>query len=507
MTISPLLKIKSKIEGPRGFFDSDNYWYGYLDDFKYTIGLPGLKGFGVGCCRPELLPDSFAPMDGCYDRFSPNYGNYIHTPSASIMCFIPAHYIDLKPAADTAKFFGNEIIISDTPVGNAVLARSFLDAGIELAGVFVDKYQCCNVVPNGSGAPNHSSGLAGGDAQDGGIAASRPSQWPLSFSTSTASSVFQQNSIITRLTSKALNPSVVTPLGNLNGAYNACRTRGQEFNLMPTWVRSQIAYLSAAHTQALLDTSGVPIQGSIDNAAWMDVAPYSPKGNTSDGLDFNKSSLSFSRTDIGGIRTTSLGFAGSNSRAFTGAARISNLPATEHTTHNGQLSGIVDVSGNQSDVCGGFAAISISTNNFQSQYVTWPSSLSWNLCTSNSSVMTLGTAISPAVIWWNSSSGFSATSNRVPISDNFLSTSRTFDTLTIAENLIPRTSSGVSSTIVSTNFYGGDIFSRIAVTDSMSLYGGNWTEGSKTGIFSLSFLVSTFSSTQTGFRAVRLLAA
>lgn len=93
MTI--LLKVKERIVGPRGIYGIQNEWYGYTDEFKYTIGLAGLIGFGVGCCRPELLPDDMAPMPGCEDRFSPNYGNYIHIPSASIMCFLPKHFIDI----------------------------------------------------------------------------------------------------------------------------------------------------------------------------------------------------------------------------------------------------------------------------------------------------------------------------------------------------------------------------------------------------------------------------
>ena len=74
------------------------------------------------------------------------------------------------------------------------------------------------------------------------------------------------------------------------------------------------------------------------------------KATNNNGADVNKTSLVFSRTDVGGNAS---GWAGEASRAFTGAARIGTLSAVEQTTHNGQLCGIVDVNGNQWDVTPG----------------------------------------------------------------------------------------------------------------------------------------------------------
>jgi len=134
-TITPLLRVKERIVGPRGLYDIDNEWYGYADEFKYTIGLAGLMGFGVGCCPPELLPDDMAVLPGTEDRFSPNYGTYIHLPSASIQCFIPAHFIDIQAPGNTnAPDFGTKVVISDSQSGNAVLARPFTDGGASLIG-------------------------------------------------------------------------------------------------------------------------------------------------------------------------------------------------------------------------------------------------------------------------------------------------------------------------------------------------------------------------------------
>jgi hypothetical protein len=55
------------------------------------IGVPGQVGFGVGPCDPASLLSGFTPMSGCYDKGSPNYGNYQYS-EGSIMCWIPKFY-------------------------------------------------------------------------------------------------------------------------------------------------------------------------------------------------------------------------------------------------------------------------------------------------------------------------------------------------------------------------------------------------------------------------------
>jgi hypothetical protein len=180
-TITPLLRVKERIVGPSGIFNIQNEWYGYADEFKYTIGLAGLMGFGVGCCPPELLPSDMALLPGTEDRFSPNYGTYIHVPSASIQCFVPSHYMDVQAVGDTnAPFYGTKVVISSTQSGDAVLPKAFQNNGSNLAGVFIDKYQGSNCKPDGSGLPNSTTGNPGELPNSGGIFASRPLHWPVS---------------------------------------------------------------------------------------------------------------------------------------------------------------------------------------------------------------------------------------------------------------------------------------------------------------------------------------
>lgn len=514
--ISPLLRVKERIVGPSGYFNIQNEWYGYVDEFKYTIGLAGLMGFGVGCCRPELLPDDMAPMPGCYDRWSPNYGNYIHTPSASIMCFLPAHYIDIQSPGNTnAPFYGSKVVISDTQIGDSVLARPFRDGGLELAGVFVDKYQICNVRPDGSGLPNTTSGNPGDTMLTGGIGASRPLQWPCSFSTNSTTV-----SGTTALTSKALNPNVVTPTNQTSSVFDVARTRGVAFNAMPIWTSTQIAYLSLAHAQALLDATGTPISGATTNSAWMDVAPYAPKGNNNSGADSNKITLQFARADILGSTSLSTGgFAGEVGKSYTGAASISSIPAVEHTTHNGQLSGVVDVNGNQLEIVPGLTNI----NGSVSGYKMWPDSLSWNLVVSNENITASGETLIANTddngIWWTGPSVFDAMVFLVSNSNGTFHPNTSWinqpTRKMMTECGIPR-ELATSTTQTGTNIFGGDGFFRAHKTSVIPGTGGVYNGaagGLRAGVFLRIFTNETtlqpfnYSSRPFGCRAIRLLAS
>ena len=556
-TISPLLRIKERIVGPSGIYNIQNEWYGYADEFKYTIGLAGLMGFGVGCCPPELLPADTAPLPGTEDRFSPNYGTYIHLPSASIQCFIPAHYMDVQSPGNTnAPFYGSKIVISSTQSGDAVLPKAFQNNGGNLAGVFVDKYQGSNCRPDGSGLPNSTTGNPGELPNAGGIFASRPLHWPVSGVAIDGT----LNSPFSLCDSDALNTAItVAPTDNLDGAWQLCKTRGAVFAPMPIWVGSQIAFLSLAHAQALLDGSGVPIAGATTNAAWMDVAPYAPKGNNNNGSDVNKTSLQFGRTDVAGNVS---GRAGRDHRAFTGAAWIGSVltPAVEHTTHNGQLSGIVDVNGNQWDSTPGLTAVGTGAGDFR----LFPASGDWTATSSNTSitseagvislagaptvnatdvvdgtlyrVLTVGTtdwttvgasantvgtvftaAGAPGTgdgtaaaidegLWWASGN---VTNFLVAHADGTFHPSSEFTDATLramTECLLPR-ELGTSLSSPGANIFGGDRFFSALVSNLLPRVGGSWSNGAAAGVFSVSLNNAAFNSINLGARAVRLLSA
>jgi hypothetical protein len=509
-TITPLLRVKERIVGPSGIFNIQNEWYGYADEFKYTIGLAGLMGFGVGCCPPELLPSDMALLPGTEDRFSPNYGTYIHVPSASIQCFVPSHYMDVQAVGDTnAPFYGTKVVISSTQSGDAVLPKAFQNNGSNLAGVFIDKYQGSNCKPDGSGLPNSTTGNPGELPNSGGIFASRPLHWPVSATAVNGT----LRSAFSLCDSNALNAAItVAPANNLGGVWQLCKTRGAAFAPLPIWIRSQIAFLSLAHAQALLDGSGDPIAGATNNAAWMDVEPYAPKGNNNNGSDVNKTSLLFSRTDVLGNAS---GFAGESSRAFTGAAYIGTVatPAVEHTTHNGQLSGIVDVNGNQRDSVPGLTAVGTGAGDFR----LFPASADWTATSSNTSITGAAGVISLAAesaaaaddgVWWAAA----GTSNfLVAHADGTFHPSSEFSDATLqamTECMIPR-QLGTSASQTGTNIYGGDRFFSARVNNMLPVAGGTWNVGANAGVFEL-FIGSTatFSiNNGIGARACRLLSA
>ena len=500
-TISPLLRVKERITGPRGLWDIDNEWYGYTDEFKYTIGLPGLRGFGVGCCPPELLPGDMAVMPGTYDRFSPNYGNYVHVPSASIVCFLPAHQIDLQAPGSGNDAFLTRVIISSTQSGNSVLAKTFRNGGSDLAGVFIDKYQGSNVRPDGSGRPNSTDGLPGTLPSTGGIFASRPLHWPVSAIAASGT----LRSPFSLCNSTVLNGAATTPANNYGGVWAACKSRGVDWYPAPIWTRIHLGYLALAHAQALLNTSGVPITGATANSAWMDTAPYAPKGNCNSGADVNKTSLVFSRTDVGGNAS---GWAGESARAFTGAARIGTLSATEHTTHNGQLCGIVDVNGNQWDVAPGL------TNNTGTNagYKAFSDLDDYTTVSSNTGITGAANVISLAVnaaddgVWWTAANAWTYLVPNVGGTYHPSSTWAANATRkAMAEFGLPR-EDATSITQTSTTIFGGDGLYRAHVNNLLPVCGGSWSTGARAGSFAVPLDPTAANASQAvGARGARFL--
>lgn len=502
-----LLLVKERLVGPSGIYGITNEWYGYRNEWRYTIGLAGMPGFGIGCCPIDALPADIVPLSsGTYDptREHPHFGNYLHTPSASIVCFIPTHYIEVQSPGNTnAPFYGSKVIINDSQSGNGVLPQAFKNNGQSLLGVFVDKYQISNGKADGSGSPNHTSG-PGGTPLTGGIAVSRPLHWPCS-PIAQSGTLYSPFNLVN---STALNSAATTPANTLGGVWALVKTRGADFAPCPIWIRSQIAYLSLAHAQALLDTGGTPISGATTKAAWMDVAPYAPKGNNNYGADVNKTSLTFTRTDLTGHTS---GFAGQSARAFTGAALVSGAPATEHTTHNGQLSGIVDVNGNQWECSPGL------TNNTGTNagYKLFPASGNWTATTGNASITGATGVVSLAAestanaddgVWWTSA----GSTYLVAHANGTFHPSANFSNATkraMTECLLPR-ELGTSGTQTSTNIFGGDLFYKSNTNDLLPIVGGYWSDYATAGVF-LVYLATTSSFTNGtgGARAVRLLAA
>lgn len=260
---------------------------GINNDEIYSIGKVGEVGFGVATCPADLLPTGWTWMSGHDDIASPNYGNYIDA-NGSVVVYIPKHYY---------MYVGNELYISDQPASGYVLDRSFINAGVEIRGIFIYKYGASNL---------------------NGIFGSQKFADPLS-------------------TNSAHNPIsalVNTPVNNYGGLYKAAKSAGTNYVLTPIFHYSMLARLALAHGKASSSTA---------SCAFIDINPKMPKGCHINALrDVNDSSVTYASSGY-----SDCGLTGSGS------------PFAK-TTHNGQDCGIADLNGNMWEVASGFTCLTSS---------------------------------------------------------------------------------------------------------------------------------------------------
>ncbi len=256
-----------------------------------SIGTPGQLGFGVGIA-PEI-PTGFAAMTGTTDPASANYGNYQFS-DGSVMVYIPAFFYKYGTGSNglavnvvDVKPYG---FFTDVAAANAqgyALHRAFYNGGAIRPGVFVDKYQCSN---------------------NGGIASSIRNGNPLS-------------------SNSAHNPfSGLTgaPSNIYAGAINAAKTRGTRFFCNTQFIGAALALLANAHASASTNTT---------YCAWYMAGANFPKGNNNNALgDANDATIAYVSD-------------GYSNAGKTGSA---NFPAK--VSHNGQLSGVMDLNGNMWEI-------------------------------------------------------------------------------------------------------------------------------------------------------------
>ena len=267
-------------------------------DGTNDIGVPGTLGFGVGTA-PVLLA-GMTPLNGYDDINSENYGNYRYDLDGSIMVWIPAFWYKWGTGSNGVDLNEIEIKAYDEYVDEATanadgfaIHRAFYDGGAIKSGVFVDKYMC-SINPNAS------------------IASSLKYGNPVSLSPSTP------------------NVAQLGPYPNqLSGAIDAAKTRGTDFFCTSRFIYGAIAFLSYAHARSSTNT---------EFCGWYMENYNFPKGVTNtagrDTLDSN------TETYPGDY----------NYRRKTGS-----MFPLEKNTHNGQLSGITDVSGNMGEVSPGLS--------------------------------------------------------------------------------------------------------------------------------------------------------
>ena len=187
---------------------------------------PGKLGFGCGVCSTELAKEKgLTGMPGFESVDSPNYGNY-QDKEGSVFVFIPKFYF---------KWDQNKVLISDTEQSGYVIHRAFINAGKELDGFFIGKYQ---------------------------------------------------------MSANGLSKKNVAVWHSVQG--NAYLAKAQEKN--NTLSKSQYTIINIFMFNALAILAKAQSQAGR-NAAWMDVPPYLPKGNNNRGSDVNDSSVRFTGSE------------------------------------------------------------------------------------------------------------------------------------------------------------------------------------------------------------------
>ena len=246
----------------------------------------GTLGFGVGVCPEDVSKLGMEPLPGCDDVKNDNYGNYIHKPSGSIMCWIPAFKYRVN---DTSTNSVQVWDVNDPECpSNAVLHRAFINGGIEKSGFFCDKYICSPDAANTMG---------------------------VSVKNGSTLSLYTKTSYGNH-TSQLANCS-----GRLDDAITASRARGAGFQCMSVFQLGALRLLVLAQAQA---------SKNDEFNAWYDSSGQHnlPRGNTNKLKDYDDSSVTW---------------AADPKYANKGLTGSCNTFAK--STHNGQNSGVADLKG------------------------------------------------------------------------------------------------------------------------------------------------------------------
>jgi len=262
---------------------------------KSTIGIAGQQGFGVGVyggSPADLTAMGLAPMEGCKNPNSENYGNYIHT-NGSVMVFIPAFAIRIGNASAPlySKYEADTIEIGDVELNGKdgwAIPRGFYDGGKLHSGFFIDKY-----LNSKDAAKKQAISVKNGD--------------PI------ALTVLYNNS-----------SELPNCIGQILDAIELSRARGEHYSLVSCYQWAVISLITQAHAQAAAGTEA---------CAWYDASGQKnyPKGNNAKGKDIDDNTITFTAAESGSYKYV----------RKTGSA----VPLAK-TTHNGQVSGICDVNGN-----------------------------------------------------------------------------------------------------------------------------------------------------------------
>lgn len=406
-----------------------------------SIGTPGQQGFGVGIA-PEL-PEGFSALSGTTDPASGNYGNYQYS-DGSVMVYMPAFFYKYGTGSnglatnvvDVKPFGAYETVAAANAAGYA-LHRAFYNGGGIRPGVFVDKYQCSN---------------------NAGIASSLRNGNPLSSAS--------DHNPFSALTG--------APANIYAGAINAAKTRGTRFFCSTRFIHAALALLANAHASASTNTT---------YCAWYMAGANFPKGNNNNALgDSNDASIAYA----------------SDNYSNCGKTGSANFPAK--VSHNGQLSGVMDLNGNMWEVNLGL------TSNGTNYY----------LLKSSVDVASITSGVTLATDAWGAT-GLAAMYDSLGATYESLQATSSVKYFGAAAPVLSAATSGTAWAAAGSgiplatgtggsNQFGSDGLWDYRLNELCVLSGGSWDDGSNAGVWALHLgYVRGNSNYGVGFRAASYL--
>jgi len=406
-----------------------------------SIGTPGQQGFGVGIA-PEL-PTGFVALSGTTDPASANYGNYQFS-DGSVMVYVPAFVYKYGTGSnglavnvvDVKSFAAYESLAAANAAGYA-LHRAFYNAGSIRPGVFVDKYQCSN---------------------NNGVASSLRNGNPLSSAS--------DHNPFSGLTG--------APANIYAGAVQAAKTRGTRFFCNTRFIHAALALLANAHASASTSTTF---------CAWYMPTANFPKGCNNNALgDSNDASISYV------------------SDGYSNCGKTGSANFAAKVSHNGQLSGVMDLNGNMWEINLGLT--SNGTHFFLLK------------TTADAAAITSGTTL--ATDAWGAT-GLAALYDNIGATYESLAATSSLKTFGAAGQVLSQATSGTAwgATGAGIPLVGGTGGSNQFGNDGLWDYrpdqlcvisGGSWDYGSNAGVWALLLnLVRGASNSNVGFRAASYL--
>ena len=275
-----------------------------------------IGGFGAGVAYMPTIAASLGltAMDGASERTHENFGNFVDSRNNVFVCIPMMYYkADTNTRIDELMGVPKVEVSYIAKDGYAPFYAFKKSDGEYVPCVFVSKY----IMSKGS--DNKPAFVKNADP----------------VSSSSSHNGIQQFSGVE---------------ANNIGFFTAIRMLGSNYCLHYAALRFVYYMVAEAHKQKAILRFGTRAKVPSSICAYLDIAPYYPKGNNTNWGDVDDTSLKYTRAGSGTYQYSSYGV------GKTGSAN--NLAKT---TFNGQKCGIADMGGNMWEVDGGYIADSTQT--------------------------------------------------------------------------------------------------------------------------------------------------